>query len=117
MDASHAIKMLEEWDLIIRRQGKRLYILQEYINGQNYLAIINPELQEKIDNIVGYKINRTVTVHEIGATLFFINMFPIEKEEEEKAKYVLLMLGAKNDGSLDIERANFEINELRHSLN
>ncbi|MDA8340205.1 MAG: hypothetical protein M0Z70_12975 [Nitrospiraceae bacterium] len=44
-------------------------------------------------------------------------MFPIEKKEKEKAKYVLLMLGAKNDGSLDIERANFEINELKHSLN
>ncbi|MDA8340204.1 MAG: hypothetical protein M0Z70_12970 [Nitrospiraceae bacterium] len=33
MNASHAIRMLEEWDLIIRRQGKRLYILQGYIYG------------------------------------------------------------------------------------
>lgn len=116
MDANHAIKTLKEWDLIVRKQGLRLFRLQEYIGGQNHLVIINPELKEKIDTVIGYKMGRTVTLHGIGAALFFKNLFPIEDNEKEKAKYVLLLLGAKKDGSLDIEKAYSEINQLQQSL-
>lgn len=116
MGANHAIKILKEWDLIVRKQGLRLFRLQEYIGGQNHLVIINPELKEKIDTVIGYKMDRTVTLHGIGVALFFKNLFPIEDNEKEKAKYVLLLLGAKKDGSLDIEKAYSEINQLQQSL-
>lgn len=115
MEASLALATMEQWDLVIRRQGMRLYILQEYILGQHHLSVINPALQNKIREVIGYKLDRAVTLHGIGAALFFKNMFPIEDTHEEKAKYIALMAGEEVD-TLNMSRINTEITSLRGAL-
>ena len=116
MESDEAIRVLTVWDGILRKQGIRLYALQGYIFGQDHLAIINPELQERISEVIGYKMDRTVTLHGIGATLFLRNMFPIENTNEEKARLVALMAGVEAEGSLDLEKINSEVAALRASL-
>ncbi|WP_175688012.1 hypothetical protein [Burkholderia anthina] len=116
MEASSALVTIERWDAIIRRQGMRLYTLQGYIFGQHHLSVIDPALQDRISEAIGYKMDRAVTLHGIGAALFFKNMFPIANTHEEKAKYVALMAGEEQD-TLNMQRVEAEITSLRDSLN
>lgn len=115
MEASEALSTLERWDAIIRRQGSRLYMLQGYIYGQDHLAVINPALQDQISDVIGYKMDRAVTLHGIGAALFFRNIFPVANTDEEKARYVSVMAGAEHD-TLDMAKVKSEIVGLREAL-
>lgn len=110
-----ALKTIERWDRMIRRQGIRLSQLQSAFLGQHHIAVINPALQSRITEIVGYKMDRTVTLHGIGAALFFKNMFPIANTSEEKAHYVSVMAGEKGD-ALNMSRITAEIEGLRKAL-
>ena len=116
MDGDEAIAALTAWDTILRKQGLRLYILQDCIFGEAHLSIINPELQNRISEIIGYKMDRAVTLHGIGATLSLRNMFPIKSTDEEKARLVTLMAGARDDGPLNTEEINSELAALRSAL-
>jgi hypothetical protein len=116
MEPDDAIATLERWDATIRKQGIRLYQLQGAIFGQDHLTIINPELQERISEVIGYKMDRTVTLHGIGSALFFKAILPMENTKEEKARYVAVMAGEKDD-SLNMPRIREEITLLRDSLN
>jgi hypothetical protein len=107
---------LARWDSIIVRQGQRLSSLQNAIFGQNHLAVINPDLQKRISEVIGYKADRLVTLHGIGAALLFRRMFPIANTDDERARYISIMAGEEGD-ILDIARINFEISALRESLN
>ena len=60
--------------------------------------------------------DRAVTLHRIGATLFFRNMFPIEETNEEKARLVALIAGAEEDGTIDIGACLQEIDRLNQAL-
>jgi len=115
MEPAEAIATLTRCDLILRKQGRRLYDLQGYIFGQDHLAVINPNLQDQISKVIGYKMDRAVTLHGIGAGLFFRNMFPIGETNEEKARLVALMAGAEND-LLDLEKITAEVATLREAL-
>jgi len=115
MEPNKAICTLERWDSEIRKQGIRLYQLQGAIFGQDHLAVINPALQDRISKVVGYKMSRTVTLHGIGAALFFKSAFPINNTKEEKARYISLMAG-EEDNSLNMPRIREEISSLRESL-
>lgn len=115
MEASEVLSTLERWDAIIRRQGSRLYMLQGYIFGQDHLAVINPALQDQIGEVIGYKMDRAVTLHGIGAALFFRNIFPVAHTDEEKARYVSFMAGAEHD-TLDMAKVKSEIVDLRKAL-
>jgi len=116
MNPDDAIATLRRWDATIRKQGVRLYQLQLAIFGQHHLTVINPELQERVSEVIGYKIDRTVTLHGIGSALYFRAAFPTENTKEEKARYVAVMAGEKGD-SLNMPRIREEITLLRDSLN
>jgi hypothetical protein len=116
MEPDDAIATLERWDETIRKQGIRLYQLQGAIFGQDHLTVINPELQERVSEVIGYKMDRNMTLHGIGSALFFRAAFPTENTKEEKARYVAVMAGEKDD-SLNMPRIREEIIMLRDSLN
>jgi hypothetical protein len=116
MEPNVALETMEQWDKLIRRQGIRLSQLQSAFLGQHHIAIINPGLQERITEIIGDKMDRTVTLHGIGAALFFKNMFPVANTVEEKARYISVMAGEEGD-ALDMSRITAEIEGLRQSLN
>ena len=116
MNPAEAIETLTRWDSILRKQGKRLYALQGYIFGQDHLTVINPKLQDQISEVIGYKMDRVVTLHGIGAGLFFRNIFPSQETNEEKAGLVALMAGAEEDGILDLVKIGVEVAALRQSL-
>ncbi|MBL7153202.1 MAG: hypothetical protein ISS79_05760 [Phycisphaerae bacterium] len=116
MESNEAIRVLAVWDEILRKQGIRLYAVQGYIFGQDHLAIINPKLQEQIGEVVGYKMDRTITLHRIGAALSLWNMFPRENTKEKKTRLVALMAGVDAGGLLDIDKITSELADLRKSL-
>jgi len=116
MDPNTAISVLENWGTALRKQGLRLYALQGHVLGQDHLLVIDPKLREQIEEVVGYKMDRAVTLHRIGATLFFRNMFPIEETNEEKARLVALIAGAEEDGTIDIGACLQEIDRLNQAL-
>ena len=115
MNPDDAISTLERWDATIRKQGIRLHRLQGAIFGQDHLAVINPKLQKRIGEVIGYKMDRTVTLHGIGAALFFRTAFPIADTKEEKARYISIMAGEEDSG-LNMPRIREEITMLRESL-
>jgi hypothetical protein len=115
MSPDEAILTLKKWDATIRKQGIRLYQLQGAVFGQAHLAVINPKLQERIREVIGYKMDRTVTLHGIGAALYFRAVFPIDATNEEKAQYVAIMAG-EEETSLNMPRIRKEIATLRESL-
>lgn len=115
MEPELALATIEKWDATIRKQGIRLYRLQGAILGQDHIAVINPVLQERIRGVIGYKMDRAVTLHGIGAALFFKNMFPVANTAEEKAHYISVMAGEEED-SLNMPRICAEIESLRQSL-
>ena len=116
MAPDEAVKAGADWDAILRRQGRRLYAVESLVFGQDHLAVIKPDLQREIGAIVGHKMDRAVTLHRIGAVLFFRNMFPQRESAEDKARVVSLMLGAEQDGALDVEQSAAEIAALRRAL-
>lgn len=116
MGVNEARITLENWVTTLKKQGIRLNILQGFIFGQNHLSIINPNLQKQISKIIGYKMNRTTTLHAIGASFFFANIFPITYNDEEKASLVKLMAGAKQNDLLDLDKIFYEVAALKNSL-
>ena len=115
MEPSIALSTIERWDGAIRKQGIRLYSLQGAIFGQDHLSVINPALQDRISEVIGYKMDRTVTLHGIGSALSYRNMFPIANTIEEKARYISVMAGEIDD-TLNMPRVKAEIACLRESL-
>lgn len=115
MTPEEALATIERWDAIIRRQGIRLYQLQGALIGQDHIAVINPALKDRLTVAVGSKMDRAVTLHGIGAALFYKSMFPVANTSEEKARYISLMAGEK-DETLNMSRICAEIQSLKKSL-
>ncbi|MCP1599451.1 hypothetical protein J2S82_001408 [Aeromonas caviae] len=107
---------LKIWDQVLRRQGIRLYNTQQYITSQSYLAVINPSAVENISKIIGYKMDRLVTLHGLGASLFFRNIFPIEDTPETLANLVLQALTKQKNGLIEKESVSNELDNFKKSL-
>lgn len=116
MDKLSANSTLKRWEAILYRQTQRLGSLREFILSQNHLAVITPDIQKRISEIVGNKMERANSLHSIGAALFFRWMFPAAESDEERAGYVTLMAGSESH-YLDMEAARQDIESLRDSLN
>lgn len=116
MEPQLALTTIERWDRLIRKQGIRLYQLQGALLGQDHITVINPALQEQLIEAVGSKMHRAVTLHGIGAALYFKAMFNIGDTHEEKAHYISVMAGEKED-ALNMARISAELTSLRESLN
>ena len=115
MNETLAASTLKQWEVILCRQSRRLGALQEFVVGQNHLAVIDPDTQERIKKIVGYKLERTNSLRHIGAALFFRFNLPIANSTEDRAGYVSVMVGSQSE-SLEIEKIEQEIRDLRKSL-
>ena len=115
MDDISADSTLKRWEVILCRQVHRLRALQELIMGQNYLAVIDPDTQAQIKEVVGYKLERTNSLHGIGAELSIRFMFPIAKSADDRANYVSVMMGSESE-LLDVGKIELEINDLRENL-
>lgn len=115
MDKTSADATLRNWDAKLDRQGHRLFALQRLISSQNFLAVISPGLQERIAEIVGYKLTRTNSLHGIGAAFYFRRVFPKTDSIERSASYVSLMAGSDTDW-LDADATRQELQALRQSL-
>ena len=115
MDDASAASTLERWEVTLFQQIRRLDALQELVMGQNHLAVIDPDTQTKIKEIVGYKLDRTISLHGIGAALFIRFMLPVAESAEDRAGYVSLMFGSQS-ALLDVQRIEQEIADLHDSL-
>jgi len=115
LPGSDARDLVTKWDCILRKQGHRLALLQEYFIGQDHLAVINPELQDRIVQAIGNKFDRVATLQGIGAALIFYNMFPLADSPEEKARYVAVMSGSRRD-TISMPRIKREIKDMSDAL-
>ena len=115
MDEASAESTLKRWDVILSRQTRRLGALQDLVIGQNHLAVIDPVTQTRINEVVGYKFERTNSLHGIGATLLFRFMLPMANSAEDRVRYVSVMFGSQSE-LLDVGRIEQELGDLRESL-
>ena len=60
--------------------------------------------------------DRLVTLHGLGAGLFFRNVFPIEKTPETLASLVLQVLTKQEAGLIDKDEVGKELDALKASL-
>jgi translation initiation factor 6 (eIF-6) len=63
------VATLSKWDRAISRQASRLYALSGKILGQDALAVIDPGLKERLEEVVGSKLDRVTMLEKIGAEL------------------------------------------------
>jgi hypothetical protein len=115
MSAEKASTAITRWDGVLRLQGKRLYMLREYFLSQDHLAVVAPEMQEKVAKAVGSKFARVTTLEGIGASLVFYIMFPMAETPEEKAEYIVTMAGSRKH-VIDIPKIKREVKALGASL-
>jgi hypothetical protein len=116
MSPDQVVRTSAEWDAKLRRQTQKLLAVEGLLFGQDHLAVISPDLPLAIKEIVGYKMNRAVTLHRIGAVLLFRNIFHKRESAEDKARVIRLMLGADDEGALDVNQIAGEIDALRRAL-
>jgi hypothetical protein len=108
--------VVRRWDYILRRQGRRLAILQGHLIGQDHLTVINPDLQKRILQAIGDKFDQVTTLYGIGAALLFYSIFPLAESREEKAQYVVYMSGSSRRNTISIPRIKREVKSLSESL-
>lgn len=114
LDKELITKQLEIWDSFLRKQSLRLYNLQNYIYENSFLALINPKSVDSIKKIVGYKLDTVKTLHQLGAGLFFRNIFPQEERPEDIAELVIEVLTF--DEKFSIDKIKIEIGLLENEL-
>ena len=91
-------------------------MLEGMLYGQSQLAVINPEVEAALNKVIGYKMNRTVTLHGIGASLFLRCMLPLEETEQQKAELIAFMAGEKGHKAINLGRIRAEVEDLRNAL-
>ena len=64
-----AKQVLAEWGAIVRRQGARLLFLKEKLIKQNVLALVDPQLKDRLKRLVGSKFSRVETLGGIAASI------------------------------------------------
>lgn len=107
---------LKTWDTILRRQGARLYEIQNYFTDRSDLSVINPQTQKRIAIIVGTKSGRVLNLFNLGAGLFFRTVLPLKESPETLGQLVIKTLDLQDSESLDLTKINFELNELEEAL-
>lgn len=80
---------IDLWDKFLRNQSVRLYVLQNYIYDNSFLAVLNPKAVNSIKEVVGYKLDTVKTLHGLGSGLFFRNIFPKDEEPKNIAELVI----------------------------
>jgi hypothetical protein len=115
MESSQAAAVAKEWGIALHRQAVRLRVLQGLILGQDHLVVVDPELQNKIDKVVGDKMDTSLSLFKIGAHLFFHAMFGPRNPDEE-AESILVMVGADEGESFDMGKILADVAALRASL-
>ena len=115
MSAEEASTAITRWDRVLRMQGNRLYMLKDYLLGQDHLAVIAPDVQAEVAKAVGSKFDSVTTLEGIGASLVFYIMFPIAETPEEKADYIVTMAGSRKD-IINIPKIKREVKALGKSL-
>lgn len=115
MEGSVATETVARWDRTLRKQGMRLSRLANYVLNQDHLAVVAPDIQEQINDAIGSKWDRVTSLHGIGASLIFLNMFPIAERPEEKAELVVVMAGGRRN-AVDIRRIKREVTALSKAL-
>lgn len=107
---------LKVWDTILRRQCRRLYEAQSYISAQSYLAVIAPDAQKSIGEVLGNKMDRVATLHGSGAGLFFRSTFPVQEIPESVAELVVQVLTMQEGGTIDQAVVLQELVRLKEGL-
>lgn len=107
---------MKVWNAILRRQGVRLYEAQSYVSASSYLAVIDPEAQRGIEEVIGYKMNRVANLHGLGAGLFFRAMLPVKETPAETAELVAHILTMEEAALLEPEAILDELAKLESGL-
>src|ERR1017187_3061794 len=115
LDPAEADIKLREWDLALRRQAFRLRRVSENIFDQDFIEIVSPGLRDSLYEVIGSKWKRAVSLHGIGSALFFRTLFPLERNNEEKAHFVSVMAG-ENGNLLHMKKIRRETYKLRAAL-
>ncbi|WP_241902138.1 hypothetical protein [Vibrio breoganii] len=99
-------------DSILRKQGARLYVLQQAIFSDSCLAFKDYELQKRLREIIGHKSDRVRTLHGAASGLVINAMLVICETPEDRIELILSMSGvdpdAVNAKEIEIEIREFE---------
>jgi hypothetical protein len=107
---------LKRWDSIVRRQGGRLYSLSERLLGQDVLAVIDPSLKRRLEELVSSKFERTGSLHGIGAGLVIYSAFGGSHKQDWLMNVVQSIYQVQEDHHINVSEARKEINQLQDAL-
>lgn len=87
-----------------------------FFNSISYLALVDPDAQKNIENVIGNKMDRLVTLHGLCAGMFFRSVFQIEESPEGTAALVVLALAKQKSGTIDLDAVSTELERLKEGL-
>jgi hypothetical protein len=103
-------------DKFLRRQGARLYEINNYFTGRSELSVLDPGARRRIRQIVGAKNDRVINLFSLGAGLFFRTVLPIEERSEDVGRLVNSTLALAESESLDFLQITVELHEMSAAL-
>ena len=101
LEPEQAKSRLNEWDSLVRKQGSRLYSLSGRLLGQDALSVIDPSLKDRLEELVGSKLERADSLQAIGAGLVIYSM--LGKSEEQD-----WLIGVIKSGSTEPVMPNYQ---------
>lgn len=116
IDPEQVEETIKNWDCIARKQASRLDLLGVKLLGQDVLAVVEPRLKDRLEDIVSSKFERADSLHGIGAALVIYSMFGNKEDREWMFNVIRSMYSEKKNGILDIKKAKAEIDSLEISL-
>jgi hypothetical protein len=106
-----------EWDNFINRQATRLYNLSGRLLGQDALAVLDPGLKERLQELIGSKFARVETLEGIGAGLVIYSMFFSGKDDWKMRRNIIVsMYPARTTATIDVASAKRELKKLEVAL-
>ena len=116
LEPEQAKSRLNEWDSLVRKQGSRLYSLSGRLLGQDALSVIDPSLKDRLEELVGSKLERADSLQAIGAGLVIYSMLGKSEEQDWLIGVIKSMYLAQEEGHINITAAREEIEKLRNEL-
>lgn len=106
-----------EWDRLIRRQSTRLYNLSGRLLGQDTLAVLDPALKDKLQDLVGSKFARVETLEGIGAGLVIYSMLGSGANDWKWRRSIIVsMYPSRTSTTIDVAAAKREMKKLEVAL-
>jgi hypothetical protein len=106
-----------QWDNLIHRQATRLYNLSGRLLGLDALAVLDPALKNKLQDLIGSKLQGVNNLESIGASLVIYSMLGYGQNDWKWRRSIIVsMYPMQTSVTIDVGAARRELRKLQAAL-